>query len=546
MKKLISALLLVSLIMVFSVSAFAGNEPARASARTDSIVVGTTDMNGIWSTLYANSMFDNYACELMFDSFISSTPDGKPVSQACNYSVSLSGKTYTFTLKDNVKFWDGKAATADDLAFVFYILADPSFDGVADLSPCNIVGYDAYKNDKTGAVKTISGIKVINKKSISITLSKPFAPALWYLNLPVMKKSYYGAGFKKGNTGSVKKLLAKPMGTGQYKFVSYDPTKGLQMSANKSYFLGAPKISKVQFVVVPQGKELDSVISGDVDVENATCSAENVNKAKESGYITPVNFPTNGYGVIHWNTNDPLLSDEKVRQALAYGLDRETVVNKVYGQYGKVNNVPVPMGSWGYTTAGITDYKFSTIKARQLLDQAGWKIDPNTNKLMKNGKQFVINFTVTPGNSVTDVMLPVMKDNYAKLGIDVNIESADFATMLKALEEGKIQACFMGAALTTPDPDQYTSFYSTSTQNYFKYKNSTLDKLLNQELTQTNVKERTATFGEINKLLNKELPVFPVYQRNDLWIINSRITNVPKLGAYRDLFLDFYKYTIKK
>jgi peptide/nickel transport system substrate-binding protein len=118
--------------------------------------------------------------------------------------------------------------------------------------------------------------------------------------------------------------------------------------------------------------------------------------------------------------------------------------------------------------------------------------------------------------------------------------------MLKALEEGKLQACFTGAGLTTPDPDQYTSFYSTSTQNYFKYKNATLDKLLNQELTQTNVKERTKTFGEINKLLNKELPVFPVYQRNDLWIINSRIGNVPKLGAYRDPFLDFYKYTIKK
>jgi peptide/nickel transport system substrate-binding protein len=544
MKKLLTALLIVSMLTtLFGVIASAdGKQPAAAAARKDSIVIGTTGMNGQFNPLYAESAYDIYANELMFDTLANSTADGKPTTQAAFYKVSADGLTYTFILNDKLKFWDGKDATAKDVEFTFDLMADPSYDGVLDLTPCGIVGYDAYHS---GKATTISGIKVVNNSTITVQLAKSFAPALWYLNIPVLEKAYYASDFKKGNTDSVKKLIGKPMGSGQYKFDSFDPTTGLKLTANKNYFLGAPKIKTAQFVVVPQGKELDSVISGAVDFANATCNAANVAKAKDSGYVTPNYFPTNGYGVIHWNTSDPFLSDVKVRQALAYGLDRQTVVSKVYGAYGKVNDVPIPMGSWGYTTDGITSYNFNMNKARQLLNEAGWTIDPSTNQLTKNGKNFVINFTATPGNPVTDVMLPVMKDNYAKLGITVNIQSADFATMLKGLSAGTLQACFMGSGLTVPDPDQYGTFNSKGTQNYFKYTNAELDKLIDQELSQTNTKDRLATFKKINQILNAELPVFTVYQRNDLWTINSRIGNVPKLGAYRDPFNDFYKYTIK-
>lgn len=544
MRKLITALIVISMLTTlcgFTASA-SGKQPSAAAARKDSVVIGTTGMNGQFNPLYAQSAYDVDADEIMFDNLVNSTPDGKVCSQAASYKVSADGLTYTFVLDKNLKFWDGKAATAKDVEFTFDVIADPSFDGVTDLSPCGIVGYDAYHS---GKATSISGIRVLSSHVITVKLTKSFAPAIWYLNIPVLEKTYYGPNFKKGNIDSVKKLIGQPMSTGQYKFVSFNATTGLKLTANKKYFLGSPKIKTVQFVVVPQGKELDSVLSGTVDLANATCNPDNVAKAKNSGYINPIYFPTNGYGVIHWNTSDPTLSDVKVRQALVYGLDRQTVVSKVYGAYGKVNDVPIPMGSWGYTTDGITSYSFNLNKARELLSEAGWTLNPNTNQLTKNGKNFVINFTATPGNPVTDVMLPVMKDNYAKLGITVNIESADFATMLKGLEAGSLQACFMGAGLNVPDPDQYGTFDSKGTQNYFHYKNATLDKLLDQELAQTSFSSRLATFKKLNQLLNSELPVTTVYQRNDLWAMNSRIGNVPKIAAYRDPFNDIYKWTIK-
>lgn len=518
--------------------------PDAAKSRKDTMVISTTDMNGIWSKDFSNSSYDWYACEVMFDYLINPTADGKPEASAATYKVSPDGLTYTFTLKDGVKYWDGKAATAKDIEFWLYVESDPNYDGQVDLSTVNIKGFNDYK---TGSATTISGIKVVDDKTIQITLDQPNAPGLWNLAVPLMEKDYYGPNFKKGDAAAVEKKISddKPMGTGQYKFVSYDPSTGLKLTANDSYFKGAPKIKNLEFAITAQGKELQAVQAGQVDFANATCSQDNITSLTNSKFISAQYFPANLYGMIQWNLQDDKYKDVQVRQALAYALDRKAIVKTVYGPYGKVNNVPIPQSSWGYTDKGITAYDYNIDKAKALLKEAGWNLDPSTNKLMKDGKPFVIDFTATSGNSVTDVMLPVMKSSYGKLGIDVNIETADFATILKNYNKGKLDACFMGQNLGSPDPDQSVGFMTGGTQNFYKYSNANLDKLFKQELTETDTAKRTQIFYQIDKILNNDLPQFPIYQRNDLWVYNGRISNVQNMGAFRDPFYDFYLYEIK-
>lgn len=518
--------------------------PAAALARKDTLVVGTSDMNGIWSDVFTNSSYDHYADELMFNTLLIATPDGQPSADATTYKVSSDGLTYTFTLKDGIKYWDGKPATASDIEFLCEVMADPNYDGQLDLSTADIQGFDDYKS---GSATSISGIKVVDDKTIQFTLTTPNASTLWTLGqLPLMEKAYYGASYKKGNVKAVEDKLAQPMGTGQYKFASYDPATGLKMTANDNYFKGAPKIKNVEFSVTAQGQELQRVQAGEVDMEtDADCSEDNVTSLKKSGFINAYYYPINAYGMIQWNLQDPKYSDVKVRQALAYGLNRAAVVKQVYGQYAKVNNVPLPMGSWGYSTDGTTAYTFNIDKAKALLKEAGWTINSSTQKLEKDGKPFVIDFTAKSGNPVTDAMLPVMKEDYAKLGIDVNIESSDFSTMLKGYNAGKLDACFMGQTLTTPDPDTSTTFMTGAAQNFYKYSNKDLDALYQQEQRATDNTKRKAIFTKINKLLNQELPQMPIYQRNMIILYNARVQNVAKMGTFRDPFLDLYQYTLK-
>lgn len=522
----------------------ASKSPAAATARKDTFIYGATEMNGVWSDMYTNSNYDAYATHLMFDHLIDATADGKPVENAASYKISDDGLKYTFTLKDKLKFWDGTAVTAKDVEFVYYLLSDPSFDGQYDLASADIKGFTDYK---TGSAEKIEGIKVVDDKNIEITLNAPNAPALWNLGkIQIMSKVHYAPDFKKGDGAAVTEKLAAPMGTGAYKFISYAPGSTLKLEANPDYFKGAPKIKNVEFTVTPEGQELQKVQAGEADMSEATCSEDNVASMKASEFINGFYYPVNGYGMIQWNVQDPKFSDAKVRQALAYALNREAVVKQVYGQYGKVSNVPVPQGSWGYTTDGTTDYKFDIEKAKTLLKEAGWAINSSTQKLEKDGKAFVINFTATSGNPVTDIMLPLMKEDYAKLGIDVTIETADFATLLKGYNEGTLDACFLGMALTTPDPDQSITFKTDAPQNFYKYSNSKMDELFKKELAETDTAKRTEIFKELNKLFNSELPIFPIYQRNEYWVINSRIENIQPFGPFREPFFDLYQYTIKQ
>ncbi len=514
--------------------------PSVAANRKDTFVVGVADMTGVWSDQFGSNSYDWYVCETMFDDLIRATPDGQVEENAATYKISDDGLVYTFTIKDNVKYWDGNPAKASDVEWVMYVLADPNFEGPVDISTVGIKGLNDYKS---GDATTIPGIKVVDDKTIEITLDTPNAPGIWNLGLiPLMEKSHYAPDYKKGDAKAVEEKLANPMGTGQYKFVSYEPGT-CKLAANENYFKGAPKIKNLEFSVTPEGKELQRVQSGEIDMDNATCSEDNVASLKTSGFISGYYFPTNGFGMIQWNLTDPKYSDIKVRQALAYALNREAVVKQVYGPYGKVNNVPVPMGSWGWTDEGINAYKFDLDKAKSLLKEAGWTLD-SSNNLVKDGKPFIIDFIATEGNAVTDVMLPVMKEDYAKLGIKVNIEAADWDTLYEGYTSAKNDACFMGNGLSSPDPDLSTLFLTGSSQNYFKYSNADLDKLIKDELKENDSAKRTEIFKQIDKITNTELPVFPIYQRNDMYVINGRIGNIPEMGAFRDPFLDFYKYTI--
>ncbi len=515
--------------------------PAAAAGRKDTMVIGVADMTAIWSEPFGSNSYDWYVCETMFDDLIRSTPDGKVEENAATYKVSDDGLVYTFTIKDNVNYWDGNPATAKDIEWMFYVLADPNFAGSADITTAGIKGLKDYKE---GSATTISGINVVNDKTIEVTLDAPNAPGIWNLGLiPLMEKSHYAPDFKKGDAKALEEKLSTPMGTGQYKFVSYTPGT-VKLVANEKYFKGVPNIKNLEFSVTPEGKELQRVQAGETDMDNATCNEDNIASMKNSGFISAYYFPTNGYGMIQWNLTDPRFSDVRVRQALAYALNREAVVKQVYGPYGKVNSVPLPQGSWGWTNKDINDYKFDIKKAKDLLKEAGWTLDSN-NKLVKDGKPFVIDFIATEGNSVTDVMLPVMKKDYLELGITVNIEAADWNTLYQGYVDGKNDASFMGQGLSSPDPDPSTNFLTGSTQNYYKYSNPEVDKLINEELKESDPAKRIEIFHKLDKILNTELPLFPIYQRNDMFVINGRIGNVPAFGAFRDPYLDVYKYTIK-
>lgn len=514
--------------------------PKSALDRKDTLVIGSTDFNGIFTYGWAESNYDITIQRLVTGMLIEPDFDAKPIPSMADYKISPDNLTYTITIKKGVNFTDGTPVTAKDIEFTYYVLCDPAYDGPVDSASFNIVGYKDYIANKADA---ISGIKVINDSTIEVKLEQVNAEAIWFLGDAVLTKAYYGKDFKKGNLDSIKALHSKPMGAGPYKLTEFKLGESIRLVANDNYIKGAPKIKNVIYSVTPEGQELERVKLAEVDIDFPTVNEENITDATASGFIDIYRFPTNGYGFVGLRNDNPKYSDKRVRQALLCALNRKDVVAAIYGPYANVINIPQSKVSWSYTEEGINKYEYDLVKAEALLKEAGW-IKNSAGKLEKDGKVFKIQFTAIQGHPVTEPLLPVMKDDYAKLGIDVAIEYTDFPTLMDKVNAGTADMFFMAFGLT-PDPNPYIVYGSDGAQNKFKYNSPDADKYMKEALQTTDITKRAEIYKKVYKTLNEDVPCLWIYQRSDMWAVNSRVKNF-KVSPYRDYYFDLYQTELAK
>lgn len=518
---------------------YSENCPDAAKKRNDTAIIGTSEFNGVFNPLYSESAFDLNVTSLIFDGMVEADFDAVPISGMADFQISDDGLTYSFTLKDGIKFSDGTPLTTKDVEFTFYALCDPGYDGPYDAASIGIAGYGEYFEGKS---ERISGIKVVDEKNIQFTLEKPNAQAIWFFGVGILSRDYYGHDFKKGNLETVKALHDKPMGCGQYKMSEYRLGESVELSSHDNYWKGKPKIKNLIFSVTPPGQEVERVITGEADIDFPAVSQDTVTSAVDAGFIDIYRYPTNGYGYVGMNLNNLKYQDKKVRQALVYGLNRQAVVETVFGPYAQVINLPQSRVSWAYNEGGLNQYSFNLDKAAALLKEAGWEKD-SSGKLVKDGKQFEICFSTDEGNPITDVMIPVMQENYSKLGIKMEFQYLDFMTMVDKLESGDLDMWFLAWDLT-PDPDDSGTYKTDGPQNISHYSNPQADLLWDQGVKEVDRDKRKDIYRQVYQILNDDIPCIWLYQRTDMWVVNSRVKNF-KVSPYRNWTCDMWQMEIQ-
>lgn len=513
--------------------------PDLAKNRKDTLIIGIDAPDGVFNPLYAESAYDFYIYESIFDGLVDIDEQGNPIKGiAKSWDISADGLTYTFHMRDDVKFSDGTPVTADDVAFTYTVPCDSSYSGIVDVSAIGIKGWEDYNSGKTTSVE---GIKVVDKNTIQFTLSQPNASAIYSLGAGILSKAYYGKDYKQGDTKSIEALHQKPMGCGQYKFVSYKDGEEVDLVANDSYYKGKPKIAKVIYKTTSEETRIAQLKTGETDIDMVTVNPQNVDQLKEAGFLDIQMFPTNGYGYMGMNLKDPIFTDVKVRQALTIGLNRKAIVNTVYKDYANVINEPQSKVAWTYTD-DVNKYEFDAAAANKLLDDAGWKKGADGIR-EKDGQKLKINFSATTKNPVVDAIIPIAKDNYKALGIDFVAEMKDFNTLRADIKAGKFQMYFMAWGLTA-DPDQTAIFGSKGSQNNTFYSNAKVDQLLADGLKESNKDKRKTIYQNLYKEINKDVPYVFMYQRRDMWVVSSRVKNIATT-PYKDFTYSLWNAELK-
>ena len=523
--------------------------PSTAKNRKDTLIVGIVAPNGVFNPLFEESAYDADINDAMWAPLLEVGYDGLMVSGIAEMpEVSEDGKKYTFTLKEGVKWQDGTSITSEDIEFTFKVLMDKTYTGRFERENLDVVGWKDYRD---GVTDYIAGFEIIDDRTFSITLNSANGKNIYYFNVKPLAKHIYGVDYVQGNAKDLEKYHRTPFGNGAYKFVSYKDGEEVVLVANENYYKGKPKIENLIFRVVNETNQLLLLQNGDIDVirQGMSVTDENLQLLEQLGFANAIITENLGYGYIAINHKEEILQDVNVRKALAYGLDRQSVVEAAFGGQANVIDIPQSTVSWAYPDdEDFVKYPYDPEKAKQLLEEAGWKVGSDGIR-EKDGVKLSLKFLASSPNSVNDALVPIMIQNYKDIGIEVKAEQMEFRTLIEKQTEAKegkfsYHLAFLAWALT-PDPDSSSVFGTDGSSNKTLYSNPVVDELLKSALNELDQEKRKELYNELYKELSDDLPYIFLYQRRNMDVYLARVKGMEGATPYRSFIKDLEKISLE-
>ena len=422
------------------------------------------------------------------------------------WDVSEDRKTYTFYLRKEIKFHDGRPVTAQDFKYSIERAANPA---TASPTAENYLGDIVGVKDKLQRkAAEVSGVQVVDDYTLKITIDAPKTYFLAKLTFPtayVVDKNNVERG---GRTWT-----DKPNGTGPFKLREYVRAQRVILAKNENYYGDdKPQVDEVQFILsggsfmtMYENGDLDSAPVSLVDIERASDPASPLSKELYVG-------PALSTGFIVFNTRKPPFDDPKVRQAFALAIDRQKVVDVVYRKMLSVANTILPPGMPGYAEPeGKPPY--DPAKAKQLLADSKYA-----------GKLPDITWTTTGagGAAAEDIqaMTAMLKEN---LGVNVSIQQTDSSTFFQTLDDpsqNPYQIFDVGWSADYVDPQDFLEiiFRTGSMQNWANYSNPEVDKLLDQAGVAEDTATRFKLYQQAEQMILADYPVMPLVYSREYWL----------------------------
>lgn len=502
---------------------------------TNALIISQWSAPSSFNPLVAADQYAYQDIALIFSSLVRLDDRLRVVPElAQSWTVSKDGLTYTFNLNKNARWHDGQPVTADDVAFTYTLVANKDIPASYYSRLNSIKGFDTYHSGKSDSVE---GIKVISPTTIQFTLTKP--DAVFLSNLA---KSTLGTNeiLPKHLLGGLKPsdLLKSPfwnnpIGSGPYKFVRYNQNQSLELDAFNEYVLGGPKIKKVFMRIGTQDVLLAQLERGEVDFAAVPAPEYNRTKALPNVNITEVK--TNIFQGMYPNHTKKYLQDVRVRRAIVQAIDRNALVSALLEGHGQVVRTPIAAPAWAVNNT-VPAYPYNPKQAQALLKEADW--NPNQKLVIRLGT----------GNKIREQSAPIIQQYLKAVGIDAEIQMSDFPTLVKDMQSGNFDLALIGHGSGT-DPDYTAIWAATESQppagnNFMRYSNPEVDRLLNQGRTTVDQKQRKVIYDKYQQVLVNDVAMIWLYRPNDIYALNKRVSGA-KFGPGADPFWNINTWTLK-
>ncbi len=423
--------------------------------------------------------------------------------------VSQDGKVYTFRLRDNVTFHNGRRVTASDVKFSIERASSRELQSAVGLAYLgDIVG---AREHFFGTAKDVKGVEVVDERTVRFTLDAPkpyFLAKLTYPTAFVVDKEQVES--------NPRNWTRKPNGTGPYKVREWRVNERLILDANDRFYMGAPKVKEVLYALAG-GSVLTRFENKEIDI--AGVSVQDIDRARDPNsdlgklYKT---FPEFSISYIAFNVQTPPFDDVNVRRAFALAIDRKRVAEVTFNNMLTPATGVLPPQLPGFTATDKT-YQFNPDAAREALAKSKYgsadKLPPVAITEVGAGAE---------GRVDTQAFLEQWR---TILGVRVEIRQSDPAAFLSDQAAGRLQMFNSGWIMDYPDPEDVLDlkFHGDSQLNDLKYKNPAVDELLDKARVERDPQRRIALYQDAEKQIVEDAVWIPLYFANAHVVINSAV-----------------------
>lgn len=504
------------------------------------VTVATPEKFSAFDTLTSTTPPDAAAervRNLMFNALVKKDANFDYVGElAKEITTSPDGMTITFKLQDGVKFHNGKEFTSADVKYTFdemfkaksfksgaffdTVPLDKTAAPVPALTPPTQANANANapakpaEAPKTKSVAHIESLTTPDPKTVVFKVSRPALRNQLLSNLvaiPIIPE------------GTVGQQKESPVGSGPFKFVSFDASQNIvELAANPDYWDGPTKIQKLRVKTVTDANSLQAELqTGGVDIapNPSNLPPDTLRSLGKNPNLKVEQSDGSNIQYLVFNTVSPPLTDPRVRQAIGYAIDRQKITTELLFDQAKVADSILPPSSYAY--AAGTQYKYDPAKAKQLLQEAGYKGEP-------------INFKFGAGNQAVNQYAQVIQSALTDVGLNVQIETLEVGTIRLQLAQGQFQmytGIWVGG---NQDPIFFRNLFSSTMIpnaivpccNRGHYQNAEVDKLIDDAINEVDRTKAKDLYGKAWGKISADIPLLPLWYPANMVVTTKRIGNV--------------------
>lgn len=433
-----------------------------------------------------------------------------------NGDVSRDGLTLKYKLRPNIKFHDGVPMTSKDLWFTWTCVMNKHN---------NVITTDGYKD--------IASIDYRDPHVAVFHMKKVYAPFLQQIfgvngNAPILPEHLLAKFNDDKGSFNTAPFQSAPVGSGPFKFVEWQRGSSVRMDAFADFFLGRPKLNEVIYSIMPdENTMLTQLRTHEIDMEIRGSGVlwDQYKSLPDTVAIHPQEYV---YDHIDFNITHPPLGDLQVRRALAFAIDRKTILDKIYHGLGELAPADESPSIGKAYEPNVMRYPYDPAKAKSILDADGWQSGSDGIRV-KNGVRLAFNYSTqnesTVGLRIQEQVLRYWHD----IGVEANVKNTPTALFFDNTRIGILQgghydvASFAWTAAADPDDSAIYSAdnLAPSGQNALFWKDAIATKAMNDALATVDFAKRKAAYSIVQKRLTEDVPTIVLFFRQEPIVYNN-------------------------